>query len=274
MDYKDLLVVLQNAARAEQVGAYAHSFADAFGAHLTAAGLVELMPPAPAFFGEYPIELVQSFEEAASREIEEAYARFAKAGARPDGQEFVKITGAPQVVLDKTAALGRRFDLAIVAQPEDGDAQARDLAEAVLFRSGRPTIIVPHIQQAGAKFGKIVIAWDGGAAAARAVAESLPLLKRAGRVIVTTMVGKNVDVDSLPGVDLAHHLARHGVQAELKILPAGGDIGALLLSYVADEDADMLVMGGYGHSRLREIVLGGVTRTIFQTMTVPVFMAH
>ena len=78
----------------------------------------------------------------------------------------------------------------------------------------------------------------------------------------------------LPGFDVTRNLARHGISAELKTLPRGDDVGALILSYAADENADLLVMGGYGHSRLREFVLGGATRTILASMTLPVFMAH
>ena len=102
----------------------------------------------------------------------------------------------------------------------------------------------------------------------------MPLLKRAGRVEIVTMVNGKRATSDLPGFDIARNLARHGINAELKTLPKGDDVGALILSYAADENADLLVMGGYGHSRLREFVLGGATRTILASMTLPVFMAH
>ena len=119
-----------------------------------------------------------------------------------------------------------------------------------------------------------LVAWDGGLAAARAVADALPLLKRAGRVEVVSIAGKGLPAEELPGFNITRHLSRHGISATLKKLPPAEDVGAALLSHAADTGADFMVMGGYGHSRLREFVLGGATRTIYQSLTLPVFMSH
>lgn len=274
MSIKDLLVVLESADAADALGSYAHSLADAFDAHLTVCGVIAKMPPAPAFLGEYPFDLVQSVQAAATREIEQAYDRFAKAAPKPDGVQLIKVEAAPSAAAEAVARLARHYDLTVIQQP-NADTGRGDpaLVESVLFHSGRATIILPYIQRGPVQLGKVIVAWDGGAAAARAMGCAIPLLKRAGKVEVVTMTGGRTGVD-LPGVDVTRHLARHGISAELKLLPKGEDVGALLLSYAADESADMLVMGGYGHSRLREFVLGGATRTILQTMTLPIFMAH
>src|SRR5439155_1130894 len=111
--------------------------------------------------------------------------------------------------------------------------------------------------------------------AARAIADALPFLKR-GKVIEIVMVASGGGkADEIPGVDLGEHLARHGLKVEVKRLVAGDvDVANTILSYAADSAADFIVMGGYGHSRLREFVLGGATRGILESMTVPVLMAH
>jgi nucleotide-binding universal stress UspA family protein len=120
----------------------------------------------------------------------------------------------------------------------------------------------------------VLIAWDGGRPAARAVADALPLLALVDRVEIVTVNDASGD-RHLPSENIARHLARHGIAVELKSVPRGDlDVANALLSYAGDAGADLIVMGGYGHSRLREIVLGGTTRTILQSMTVPVLMAH
>jgi nucleotide-binding universal stress UspA family protein len=120
-----------------------------------------------------------------------------------------------------------------------------------------------------------MVCWDGGRAATRAIADSLPLLKKAGQVDIVMVASKREDNKEIPGIDLGQHLARHGLKVEVKRLTSPDiDINSTLLSYAADSNADLIVMGGYGHSRLREFVLGGVTRAILSSMTVPVLMSH
>lgn len=272
---KDIMVVLERASDADALAQFTHSLSDALEAHTTVVGVVQQLPPAPAFMGEFPYELVQSAQEAAMREIGEGYDRFARAAGRPGACELVKIEPAPGNAPQAVARLARNFDMTIGVQPEGPDQSASNLIlEGVLFHSGRPLLILPYIHRGPAKLGKVIVAWDGGAAAARAVACAMPLFKRAGRVEVVTMVDGKRATSDLPGFDITRNLARHGINTDLKTLPKGEDVGALILSYAADENADLLVMGGYGHSRLREFVLGGATRTILASMTLPVLMAH
>ena len=275
MSVKDIMVVLERAADAEALAEYTHSFSESFGAHTTVVGVVQQLPPAPAFMGEFPYELVQSAQEAAMREIAQGYDRFEKSAPRPNVCELVKIEPAPGNAPTAVARLARNFDITFGVQPEGPDQSASGLLlEGLLFHSGRPLLILPYIHRGPAKLGRVIVAWDGGAAAARALAAAMPVLKRAGRVEIVTMLNGRKASTDLPGFDIARNLARHGIQAELKTLPKGEDDGALILSYAVDENADMLVMGGYGHSRLREFVLGGATRTILSSMTLPVLMAH
>jgi len=169
--------------------------------------------------------------------------------------------------------IARCFDLAVVGQTDPERALPDDLLiEAVLFESGRPAVVVPYIQREGLKLSHVLVCWDGSHHAARAVADSLPFLLRAEKVEIVTVASGE---DELAGADLGEHLARHGLNVEVKRLVAARvDISNVILSYAADCSADFIVMGGYGHSRLREFVLGGATRGMLQSMTVPVLMAH
>ncbi|MDE2362685.1 MAG: universal stress protein [Hyphomicrobiales bacterium] len=275
MGFKDIMVVLERAADAEPLSEFVHSLAEGFGAHSTVVGVVQQLPPAPAFMGEFPYELVQSAQAAAMKEIAQGYAVFEKAAPRAGSCDLVKVEPAAGAAPHAIARIARNFDLTVVVQPEGPDQSASGLLiEGVLFHSGRPLLALPYIHRGPAKLGRVIVAWDGGAAAARAVSCAMPILKRAGRVEVVTMINGQRATTDLPGFDITRNLARHGISAELKTLPRGDDVGALILSYAADENADMLIMGGYGHSRLREFVLGGATRTILASMTLPVFIAH
>jgi nucleotide-binding universal stress UspA family protein len=202
------------------------------------------------------------FEAAAKREGLSAEHRIVEANLRLAATLFGRIA--------------RCFDLAVVGQT-DPDRALRDdlLIEAVLFQSGRPVVVVPYIQREGLKLCHVLVCWDGSHNAARAIADSLPFLIRGKKAQIVTVASGDGKTDELPGADLGEHLARHGLNVEVKRLVAAGvDISNVILSYAADCGADFIVMGGYGHSRLREFVLGGATRGILQSMTVPVLMAH
>jgi nucleotide-binding universal stress UspA family protein len=173
-------------------------------------------------------------------------------------------------------AFARGFDLVVVEQVEPGRPPSlNDLAGAILAESGRPVVVVPGIQRDSARFDRIVAAWDGSQAAARAIGDAAPLLARAKHVEI---VVADAAVLSQPVVNggerIARRFARLGVEASFHRLPGDGDAANLLLSHAADFGADMIVAGGYGHSRLREALMGGVTRTLLGSMTVPVFMSH
>jgi nucleotide-binding universal stress UspA family protein len=182
------------------------------------------------------------------------------------------LAGAP----DTLARIARRFDLSVVAQPgPDTPGTDASFVEAALFNSGRPVLIVPYIQRAGLKLDRVMVCWDGSRTAARATADALPFLARAKTAEVVTVTSGSSDTKEIPGVDLAKHLARHGLNVELKRVAAGDiDTANVLLSHAADASADLIVMGGYGHSRWREFVLGGVTRGLLASMTVPTLMSH
>jgi nucleotide-binding universal stress UspA family protein len=172
--------------------------------------------------------------------------------------------------------IARRFDLAVVGQTDPERALPDDLLiEAALFESGRPVVVVPYIQKDDLKLDHVLVCWDGSRNAARAIADSLPFLMRGKKVEIIIVGRGSGKTDELPGADLGEHLARHGLNVDVKLLVAADmHVSNVILSYAADCAADFIVMGGYGHSRLREFVLGGATRGILQSMTVPVLMAH
>ncbi len=184
---------------------------------------------------------------------------------------------------DDVEALVRRShcsDLLLVAQPDPAwpeAARAREQLDQVLLHGVAPTLVVPHGGALPAADTRLLLAWDGSAGAARAAVGALPLLRRASKV---HLVRCDTPVDIERGVEPAElelareWLARHGVRAQTWLEPTGLDVGAALLARAAALDVDLLVMGAWGHSRLAERVLGGVTRTILASATVPVLMSH
>ena len=187
--------------------------------------------------------------------------------------------GIPSDFPNRFAVHARHADLVILGQPEEGDSWSTrgELISRVLYASGRPVLIVPYIGAPGVMPKKIMAAWDASAQAARAFHDALPLLRKAQEVLVATArPEKTGDIYAgTPGLDISRHLARHGVNAQVMRLHGEQiSVGNMLLSRLADEGADMLVMGAFHHSRLREQLIGGVTRTMIEHMTTPVFMAH
>jgi nucleotide-binding universal stress UspA family protein len=180
---------------------------------------------------------------------------------------------------DALAVSGRYADLLVVGQadPDDPAGSRNDLPEAMVFATGRPVLVVPQIG-AQSSIGKtVLLCWNASRESARAAADALPFLRAADKVIVLT-VDPDVSADGHgqePGADVALWLARHGVNVTVqREVAADTGIGEVILSRAADCGADLIVMGIYGHSRLREMVLGGVSRTLLSSMTVPVLMSH
>lgn len=176
------------------------------------------------------------------------------------------------------ASFARQVDLTILGQPRDGDPLIGQyaLVERCLFASGRPVMIVPAAPAEIALKETIVAAWDGSAEAARAFNDALTFLKPASRVVLLVGVMDGAGEEAEPATDdMVTHLKRHGVNVEVARVPASeGDIGRLLLAQAKALQADMIVMGAFHHSRWREFILGGVTLTMLEEATIPLFMAH
>jgi nucleotide-binding universal stress UspA family protein len=169
----------------------------------------------------------------------------------------------------------RITDLIVVGQqdPDHKEPMRDALIENILFQAGAPTLLVPHGGATAFKPGRVVIAWNGSIAAARAVRSALPVLQLAETVQVVMV--EEARANELSGVEIGEYLARHDLAVDVqRIDNTEGDIGATLLEFAARQGADWMVMGAYGHSRMREFLLGGATRNILATARVPVLMAH
>ncbi len=208
------------------------------------------------------------------RKVAERQAQVALDRARAasvDVRSVIRQAPAAYSVIDAAAAA----DLVIMGQPNPDATPAGDpsLPADVILGCGRPVLCVPYAGDHRNAGRRIMVAWNGTAPSARAVHDALPLLVAADQVIVTSVGDLPEGKVGLAG--LVEHLGRHGVKAVAKPLPAtSSDAGSIILGAVSDTGADLLVMGAYGHSRMREFVLGGTSKTIIQSMTVPVLLSH
>jgi nucleotide-binding universal stress UspA family protein len=272
---KDIVVSLGLGAQ-DPAGTYAISVAEKFEAHLLGIA-ISYEPVIPGtVMGGVPPEVIESQRAESNKRANTAIARFAQAAKRAGISMETRIieTGVAGAA-DQVGRIARRFDLAIVGQPGRRSSLPDQVVdEGVLFESGRPVIFVPFVQTAGIKLDRIMVCWDGSRTAGRAVADAMPLLKSAKQVEIVIVSSRPAQDDELPGADLGQHLARHGLNVSIKRITSDTDVSSTILSYAADSSADMIVMGGYGHSRLRQFILGGVTRGLLESMTVPVLMSH
>jgi len=170
-------------------------------------------------------------------------------------------------------ALSRLYDMTIVLQPEGDRASYDDeIPQHILFNSGGPMLMVPYIHKGPLDAHHVGIAWDGSRLAARAVRDAVPFLMGANAVTIITI---NEEASEASSDQLAAHLGRRGIAAKVQRLTADrGNVQGAILSIAAESNMGLLVMGGYGHSRLHERILGGVTRSMFDSLTVPVLMSH
>ena len=278
--YPTIVVHLDAAKRRPQTLDVALGLAESFDAHL-----VGLFAPAPVWV---PTPAVG---EGASvlREIEGERQRAALAAQAE--QEFREVTARrgstrtewrdlPGDPLHAVRLSARYADLVVLGQADRSDADAEDLTSFpgdVVLSAGRPALFVPYAGHFPTLGKRILVAWNASREAARAVHDALPLLERAQHVEVVAFDPQSGGADhgDRPGADVALYLARHGVKTSAAQQRGTGiDVGAQILSRAADVEADLIVMGAYGHSRFRERVLGGATRTLLESMTVPVLMSH
>lgn len=273
MSYKTILVHLDDGARRAERLQLGLQIAAGFDAHLV--GLFALDAariPSYAMAEAGPlmqeIELRRRKDAAAAAESE---FRQAERRTAAKAEWRVSMEGA----LSAVCLSARYADLVIAGQPEPGDALASDFAGELVLSAGRPVLFVPYAGRFAAAGKRILVAWNASREAARAVSDALPLLQRADAVELVAFDPRSGDHGEVPAADIALYLARHGVKASAARQSAPEvDIGAQILSRAADSSADLIVMGGYGHSRLRELVLGGATRSMLDAMTVPVLMSH
>lgn len=278
---QDILLHLDPGAPPEPRLALAIPLARRLGAHLIGLCVLDLAWPA-AVDGDVAggsamvqvLAQMQAEAEARARRLATLFeAALERAGVAGEWRQVEGHTGA-QVALH-----GRHADLVILGQPDPGNPGAAPAAaaEAALFDTGRPALVVPFAGRFDRPGRRPLLAWNASREAARAVHDALPLLAgaEAVSVLIVDAPADASDLGAEPGADIARHLARHGLPVVVRrVAGAGLPVGEVLLNAAADLGADLIVMGAYGHSRLRELILGGVTRTLLRQMTVPVLLAH
>jgi nucleotide-binding universal stress UspA family protein len=275
MDIKDVFALAE--PRRESLHAFeaAAALAATHGAHLTGA---LIWPPVVRceadmyVVGEAVGALLDTYA-AEARALEADYKTRFEDLARRTGvrAEWRHLAGRET---EEAVVNARYADVAVAAS--GAAPSARALAEGLVLASGRPLLLVPPrgLEHLGRR---ALVAWNASREAARAVSDALPILSRADAValLVVDPDAHADDVGREPGADIARHLARHGVDVDVRRAAcAGRDAGLVILEQAAAFAADLVVMGAYGHSRLTELVLGGATRTVLREATLPVFMAH
>jgi len=272
---KDIALNLSVAAASDATIDYAISLAKTFGARTTAIAFAYEKMPVGILGDERWVDGVEQLRKEAEAAAQAAVARF-ETLARAAGLTFAtqRVATSFEGSAEAFGRIARRFDLSVVRQAEPRTGTSDYLIiQAALFDSGRPVLVVPYAHRAPAKFARIMICWDGSRSAARAAADAFPFLRHAQAIEVVT-VGDHANGE-VSAADLADHLLAHDLRAEARQLTASdGNISSCILSHAASTSADLVVMGGWGHSRLREFVLGGATRGTLAAMSIPTLMSH
>ena len=274
---KDLVVNLGGGGSPDVTAGFAISMAKAYDAHIVGVAFV-FEPVIPgSLLGGIPTDLIEVQREENAKAAEAAVASFqAAAGAAGVSAETRLLDASIAGAADLFGRIARRFDISVVGQAQRDQGVSEELLiEGALFGSGRPVIVVPRTQTQAMALDQVMICWDGSRPAARAIGDAMPLLERAKAIEIVVVTGERDKSGEITGANMKRHLARHGIDVEIKRIPAGQvDAQTAILVHAANSGAEFIVMGGYGHSRLREFILGGVTRGILRSMPVPVLMSH
>lgn len=280
MSYKTVLVHCDGDRNAAQRVAVAADMAKRFSSHLV--GLYVQPPFSPPPFTEAAFAmgpLLEAYGQAVKAAREAATRTFAEAVASKGLSTEWRTVEGP--ISEQVIEASRCADLVVLGQADPERATAisapDDLAETVALGSGRPILLVPFIGAPSRVGGTVLLCWNASRESAQVATAALPILRQAAKVVVLVVDGKSDAHDKAPppGTDAVAWLGRHGIDAALQQdISIDGDVGAAILSRVANFGADLVVMGLYGHSRVREFVLGGASRTLLRSMTVPVLMVH
>lgn len=277
MDYKTILVHLDagrtSAARLD----IAVQLAQKFDAHLACLYALSVMP-SPSLAAEAGQILVDAQKRARTEMLAKARREYEEC-VRRTGYQRIEWRASDEDAVGAVALHARYADLVVIGQKNEEwpSGVGKEFEERLMLMAGRPVLVVPYAFERRGLGERIILAWNASREAARAVSDALPLLRRAKQVHVVAFNPGRADAahGDLPGADIGLVLTRHGVKVNVSQYEARDiDVGNLLLSRAFDFSADMIVMGAWGHSRLQELVLGGVTRTLLQSMTVPVLMSH
>jgi nucleotide-binding universal stress UspA family protein len=274
MALRDIMVVLDGSAQSEIRLTIAVALARKHDAFLNGFCALEMLRPVRVDVrpGDYP-DADTSVAEMEVRIEAEFRDRLRFSGLHGDWR--VAANNGHEALVRRT----RQADLTILGQvdPDHPPPAGRHLVEDVLLTAGRPILIIPYAGRFETLGTNVLVGWNDSREAARAVNDAIPLLVKAASVVIleARRAGAKPDSNDVTTADVANHLGRHGIKATTAhTAMAGISAPDALLAYAADLGADLLVVGGYGHSRLRELILGGVTRGLLQHMTLPVLMSH
>lgn len=275
MSIKTILVHVDDTDRGDQCLAVALKLADRYDAHLT--GLAVKSPVyVPAFAAaQVPPDIYETMSKEQDKVVRAAEKRFdekVRAYGRYDRSSWEAAEGDIATIVANRA---RYSDLTVVGQENPShDAGAYEgVPDNVILGAGRPVLVVPYIGAPDSFPSSAMVAWNGTREAARAVGDALPLLKS---VKTIQLMSANPSAgDDVPGADIARYLSEHDLDVHtVRSISESVDVGDILLNEVSERGHDIVVMGGYGHHRFREMVLGGATRHILNHMTVPVLFSH
>lgn len=275
---KDILVHLDGSGADETRITHASALADTFAAHLT--GLLLNIIPTPVFPTEdgvaYAAYLDQTQAAVRTKGDQDEERLLSLLKAHTALARLVRRDLFNDAVWSVVAKQARVSDLFVALQPYGANAGRSDVVESALFESGRAIYVVPTQSSPTAALRSVLIAWNDTPGCAHAVAEAMPVLMKAEEVAVVTIDGADDDSGEVKGAtgDIVSHLMRCGITAELRHVGRRGCVSDTLLDEVDVSGTDLLVMGGYGHSRLREWIIGGATRDCLMRCPVPILLAH
>lgn len=276
---KDLLCVVEAGEKPSAALAQAAALVSGYNAEAHYIAAVPGPPPLVNLFGTDLVEdLIYRAKAQAAEAAERLRAQITER-SRQYGRE-AQVTCDSRSLAEITAAVegaARSRDLTVLARPDSFLNASSAIFETALFGSGRPVMLANPDKEPVTRFGTAVLAWDGSAPASRATACALSLFPNLKEIFVLTIVGEKKLDDLVPGADIAAHIRRHGIQATVACvdLDVGEEnAGPSIDRFARGKNADLLVMGGYGRSRLREFVLGGVTEYLSKRATVPLLLAH
>ncbi|HWB44096.1 MAG TPA: universal stress protein [Hyphomicrobiaceae bacterium] len=276
MTYKTILVYLNDSRRAESVLEPAAELASRFNSHLIGFHAYSAVPASPIPMASSALGSIVAAARTNSESIADAFRRVTKGRPFVAEWELQKVphVDLASIVLER----GRTTDLIVAGQTDpDWDlSPLMDFPERLALESGRPVLVIPYAGRYSTVGRRVLIAWKSTREAARAVFDALPLLQGAKSVHILEIRGRAEDSETLmPDTSIAAALGRHGIKPEVrKSVTADISVGDEILSRAADLNADLLVMGAYGHARFRELVFGGVTRQICRQMTLPTLFSH
>ena len=282
MSFKDVLVALTTYPEPTPVSAVddAIDVAAALGAKVSAIACEAKIRAPGSPLGNYLLDIpamVAAEIKKSAANAQQLVAAFQDAAEkRGIFQEGISEQCPTSEVPDVFIEYARLRDLTIVPVPE-GDFIDQWYAESIIFGSGRPTVVLPHTRKRTGSFAldTVIVAWDFGRPATRAIADAMPILEKAKRVCVLTVTKEKAIDSRRSGAELAKHLARHGVNVVLDEVDAKGrSVGDVFEAHVTYRNANLLVMGAYGHSRIREFILGGATKRILSRPPGPTLLSH